>query len=55
MERKTAMIVVGTIIAVIVISIGAYFIVKPSRMNTINIGYQPSTHQIAAMLASEKG
>ena len=55
MERKTAMIVVGTIIAVIVISIGAYFIVKPSKMNTINIGYQPSTHQIAAMLASEKG
>ena len=27
----------------------------PEKMTTITIGYQPSTHQIAAMLADEKG
>ena len=52
MEKRTAIIVVGIVIAVIVIGIGAYFMAKPV---TIRIGYQPSTHQIAAMLASEKG
>ncbi len=52
MEKRTAIIVAGILIAVIVIGISAYFITKPA---TIRIGYQPSTHQIAAMLASEKG
>jgi len=55
MKRRTAIIVIGIVIAVIVIGIGVYFAVKPAKMTTINIGYQPSTHQIAAMLASEKG
>ena len=55
MERRTA-IIVGIVITIVVIGgISAYFISKPEKMTTICIGYQPSTHQIAAMLAAEKG
>ena len=57
MEKRTAIIggimAVG-IIAVVVFGIGCIE-EKPAKMTTLNIGYQPSTHQIAAMLASEKG
>lgn len=55
MKKRSAIIVIGIVIAVIVIGIVVYFAVKPAKMTTINIGYQPSTHQIAAMLASQKG
>ena len=55
MKRKSAIIVVGIVVAIIVIGVGAYFAAKGAKMTTINIGYQPSTHQIAAILASEKG
>ncbi|MEA2032717.1 MAG: ABC transporter substrate-binding protein [Euryarchaeota archaeon] len=57
MEKRTAIIggimAVG-IIAVVVFGIGCIE-EKPAKMTTLNIGYQPSTHQIAAMLASENG
>jgi NitT/TauT family transport system substrate-binding protein len=55
MKRRSTIIVSGVVVAIIVIGICAYFAVKGAKMTTINIGYQPSTHQIAAMLASEKG
>lgn len=52
MEKRTAIIVAGIVIAVIVIGIGAYFIMP--QPVTIRIGYQPNTHQIAHMTAMEK-
>ncbi|RJS75565.1 ABC transporter substrate-binding protein [Methanophagales archaeon] len=58
MKKRTAIIggimAVG-IIAVVVFGIGCIEEKAPAEMTTLNIGYQPSTHQIAAMLASEKG
>ena len=58
MEKRTVIIggimAVG-IIAVVVFGIGCIEEKAPAKMTTLNIGYQPSTHQIAAMLASEKG
>ena len=40
------------ILAILVLLTG---VAQADDLSTINIGYQPSTHQIAAMLASEKG
>ena len=55
MEKKT----VASVIAIVTIAAAVMFVgcieEKPAKMTTLNIGYQPSTHQIAAMLASEKG
>jgi len=42
-------------VALIAIFAGCVDEKTPSKMTTLHIGYQPSTHQIAAMLASEKG
>jgi NitT/TauT family transport system substrate-binding protein len=55
MEKRTmvSLIVIG-VIAVTVMIVGCIED-ETAEMTTINIGYQPSTHQIAAMLASEKG
>ena len=55
MEKRTmvSLIVIG-VIAVTVMIVGCIDD-DTTEMTTINIGYQPSTHQIAAMLASEKG
>ncbi|MBK5190356.1 MAG: ABC transporter substrate-binding protein [Methanosarcinales archaeon] len=55
MEKRTmvSLIVIGAI-AVTVMIVGCIDD-ETTEMTTINIGYQPSTHQIAAMLASEKG
>ncbi|HUV79566.1 MAG TPA: ABC transporter substrate-binding protein [Candidatus Bathyarchaeia archaeon] len=55
MEKRTmvSLIVIG-VIAVTVMIVGCIED-ETTEMTTINIGYQPSTHQIAAMLASEKG
>ena len=60
MEKRTAIIgwvVAAGIIAVVVFGIGCIEEKAPAppEMTTLNIGYQPSTHQIAAMLAYEKG
>ncbi len=55
MEKKT----IVSVIAIVTIAAAVMFVgcieEKPAKMTTLNIGYQPSTHQIAAMLASEKG
>lgn len=55
MEKRTiaSLIVIG-VIAVTVAIVGCIED-ETTAMTTINIGYQPSTHQIAAMLADEKG
>lgn len=55
MKKRTlvSLIVIGAI-AVTVMIVGCIDD-ETTEMTTINIGYQPSTHQIAAMLASEKG
>ena len=52
--KKGTSIIAGIVIAVI-IGIVVYLPAKAADMKTINIGYQPSTHQIAATLAYEKG
>ncbi|HJH25223.1 MAG TPA: sulfonate ABC transporter substrate-binding protein [Methanophagales archaeon] len=55
MEKRT----IVSVIAIVTIAAAVMFVgcieEKPAEMTTLNIGYQPSTHQIAAMLASEKG
>ena len=43
------------IVTIAVIFAGCIEEKTPEKMTTITIGYQPSTHQIAAMLADEKG
>ena len=49
------------IVGVIIIAVFAAMFVgcieekTPAKMTTITIGYQPSTHQIAAMIADDKG
>jgi len=55
MKKRTlvSLILIGAI-AVTVMIVGCIDD-DTTEMTTINIGYQPSTHQIAAMLASEKG
>jgi len=55
MEKRTAIIVVGIAIAVAAMFVGCIEEKTPAEITTIHIGYQPNTHQIAAMLASEKG
>jgi len=55
MERGTK-VLVGAIIAVVLIgSISIYLLTRPAEMDTIHIGYQPSTHQVVAVLAAENG
>ena len=51
MRRRTviSLIAVGAI-AVTVLLAGCV-----DEKNTLNLGYQPSTHQLAAMVAAEKG
>jgi len=55
MEKRT----MTSLIAILAIGAAVMFLgcveETPEEMTTINIGYQPSTHQIAAMVASEKG
>jgi len=51
--------IMASVIAMVTIAAAVMFVgcieEKPAKMTTLNIGYQPSTHQIAAMLAAEKG
>ncbi|MEA2076010.1 MAG: ABC transporter substrate-binding protein [Euryarchaeota archaeon] len=56
MEKRTiaSLIAVGAIAVAVVMAAGCIED-ETTEMTAINIGYQPSTHQIAAMLASEKG
>jgi len=55
MEKRT----IVSVIAIVTIAAAVMFVgcieEKPAEMTTLNIGYQPSTHQIAAMLADDKG
>jgi NitT/TauT family transport system substrate-binding protein len=56
MEKRTVAGIIAIVtIAAAVIFAGCIEEKAPAEMTTLNIGYQPSTHQIAAMLASEKG
>jgi len=56
MEKKTIVSVIAIVtIAAAVMFVGCIEEKAPAEMTTLNIGFQPSTHQIAAMLASEKG
>ncbi len=56
MEKRTIVSVIAIVtIAAAVMFVGCIEEKAPAEMTTLNIGYQPSTHQIAAMLASEKG
>ncbi len=48
-------IAVGAIAVAIVMALGCVEPETPAEMTAINIGYQPSTHQLAAMVADEKG
>lgn len=50
-----SLIAAGAIAVAVVMAAGCIENETPAEMTAINIGYQPSTHQIAAMLASEKG
>ena len=43
------------IVAIAVLFVGCVEEKTPAKMTTITIGYQPSTHQIAAMIAEDKG
>nr|QNO42938.1 hypothetical protein FPLJOMBM_00029 [Methanosarcinales archaeon ANME-2c ERB4] len=43
------------IVAIAVLFVGCIEEKTPAKMTTLTIGYQPSTHQIAAMLAEDKG
>jgi len=55
-EKRTIVSVIAIVtIAAAVMFVGCIEEKAPAEMTTLNIGYQPSTHQIAAMLASEKG
>lgn len=51
----TSVIAIGVIAVAMVMIVGCIDSEPPTEMTTINIGYQPSTHQIAAMIAYEKG
>ncbi len=56
MEKR----VLSSVIIIIIVAIAALFVgcveeKTPAKMTTITIGYQPSTHQIAAMIADDKG
>jgi NitT/TauT family transport system substrate-binding protein len=51
----TSVIAIGAIVVAMVLIVGCIDTETPAEMTTINIGYQPSTHQIAAMIAYEKG
>jgi len=55
--KKRIMLSLIAIVSVALIAIFAGCVDEktPSKMTTLHIGYQPSNHQIAAMLASEKG
>jgi NitT/TauT family transport system substrate-binding protein len=57
MEKRAiaSLIAVGAIAVAVVMAAGCIENETPAEMTAINIGYQPTTHQIAAMLASEKG
>ena len=54
-KRSIASLIAIGAIVVAVMVVGCVDDETPTEMTTINIGYQPSTHQIAAMLAHEKG
>lgn len=51
------LILIAVLAAVVVISLGCISFPekKPLAITTLRIGYQPSTHQIAEMIAAEKG
>jgi len=51
----TSVIAIGAIAVAMVMIVGCIDSETPVEMTTIHIGYQPSTHQIAAMVAYEKG
>jgi NitT/TauT family transport system substrate-binding protein len=56
--RKRSMarlIAVGVIAVAMVMVLGCVDTETPTEMTTIHIGYQPSTHQLAAMVADDKG
>jgi len=50
------LIMLAIVAAVVLTSLGCIsFEKKPEKIATLRIGYQPSTHQIAEMVAAEKG
>ncbi|RZN37265.1 MAG: ABC transporter substrate-binding protein [Methanophagales archaeon ANME-1-THS] len=55
MERRSraSLVALGGFIVVVVIFLGC--IEEEPKITKINMGYQPSTHQLAAMVAAEKG
>jgi len=55
MERRSiaSLIAIVGLLAVVVISVGC--VEEKPKITKINLGYQPSTHQLAAMVAAEKG
>jgi NitT/TauT family transport system substrate-binding protein len=54
-KRIMASVIAIVTIAAAVLFVGCIEEKAPAKMTTLNIGYQPSTHQIAAMLAADKG
>ena len=54
MEKR---LIAGVIIIAVIaaVFVGCIEEKAPAKMTTLTIGYQPSTHQIAAMLAEDKG
>jgi NitT/TauT family transport system substrate-binding protein len=54
-RNMASFIAVGAIAVAIVMALGCVEPETTAEMTTINIGYQPSTHQLAAMVAYEKG
>ena len=57
MKRRSmaSFIAVGAIVVAMVMALGCVEPETPAEKTTITIGYQPSTHQLAAMVAYEKG
>ena len=57
MRRRSmaSFIAIGAIVVAMVMALGCVEPETPAEMTTVTIGYQPSTHQLAAMVAYEKG
>jgi NitT/TauT family transport system substrate-binding protein len=54
-RSMASFIAVGVIAVAMVMVLGCVEPETPAEMTTIHIGYQPSTHQLAAMVAYDKG
>jgi len=54
-KRVLSSLIIIVIVAITALFVGCVEEKTPAKMTTITIGYQPSTHQIAAMIAADKG